>query len=117
MRFFLDSGLDDPEAGILLQKEALEYAEIPVPKLQVLDEGQGGGGLGGGGFSVAKFNVNQVELGKLKQKNLKGYYGVLPPEMYYSASGLILDGFISHQFLKHYKWTLDFDAMNMTFSQ
>ena len=115
MRFFLDSGLDDPEAGILLHKETLEYVGIPIPVS--LENKQGGVGLGGGDFGVATFNINKIELGKLKQQNLKGYYGVLPPEIYYAPSEFILDGFISHQFLKHYKWTIDFDAMNMTFTQ
>ncbi|HIF4730020.1 aspartyl protease family protein [Citrobacter amalonaticus] len=115
MTFFLDSGLDDPDAAILLQKEALNYAGV---KLQdgdhaIPDNDQGG--LGGGGFAVTRLPIDSISVGTLNQKGSTGLYGVLPEELYFTESGMILDGFISHQFLKHYKWTIDFDAMVMTF--
>ena len=115
MTFFLDSGLDEPKAAILLQKEALEYAGINVNKLALTALDEDKGGMGGGGFSVFEFTLGSVELGNLRQTGVPGLYGVLPPELYRTESGMILDGFISHQFLRHYKWTIDFDNMKMIF--
>ncbi len=115
MTFFLDSGLDDPDASILLQKEALNYAGVKLQdgERYLLDDDKGG--LGGGGFAVTRLSIDSVSVGALNQKGLIGLYGLLPEALYFTESGMILDGFISHQFLKHYKWTIDFDSMLMTF--
>ncbi|HED1421525.1 TPA: aspartyl protease family protein [Kluyvera georgiana] len=115
MTFFLDSGLDDPDASILLQKEALNYAGVKLQdgERYILDDDKGG--LGGGGFAVTRLSIDSVSVGALNQKGLIGLYGLLPEALYFTESGMILDGFISHQFLKHYKWTIDFDSMLMTF--
>lgn len=115
MTFFLDSGLDDPDASILLQKEALNYAGVKLldGERYLLDDDKGG--LGGGGFAVTRLSIDSVSVGALNQKGLIGLYGLLPEALYFTESGMILDGFISHQFLKHYKWTIDFDSMLMTF--
>ncbi|VYU45003.1 tetratricopeptide repeat protein [Metakosakonia massiliensis] len=115
MTFFLDSGLDDPDASILLQKEALNYAGVKMldEDRYILDDDKGG--LGGGGFAITRLSIDSISVGSLNQTGLTGLYGVLPEELYFTESGMILDGFISHQFLKHYKWTIDFDSMMMTF--
>ncbi|WP_058910154.1 retropepsin-like aspartic protease [Entomohabitans teleogrylli] len=115
MTFFLDSGLDDPQASILLQQGALDYAGIRLDRQQSYIPDNSKGGLGGGGFEITRLKIDSVALGPLKQRDLTGLYGVLPEVLYYTDSGILLDGFISHQFLKHYKWTLDFDAMMMMF--
>lgn len=115
LNMFLDSGLEDPEASILLEKETLGYAGIDIPvKDIVTPEGQGG--LGGGGFSVGVFKVDDFYLGPLHQQNLSGLYGIIPADIYF-GSGLIIDGIISHNFLKKYSWTIDFESMTMIFSQ
>ena len=115
MTFFLDSGLDDPEAAILLQKEALNYIGMKLQDGEHMMPDDGKGGLGGGGFAITRLPVDSISVGRLNQNNSTGLYGVLPAELYFTESGMILDGFISHQFLKHYKWTIDFDSMVMTF--
>ena len=115
MTFFLDSGLDDPNASILLQKEALNYAEVKLQDEDLYISDDDAGGLGGGGFAITHLSIDSISIGALNQKELYGYYGVLPKKLYFTESGMILDGFISHQFLRHYKWTMDFDSMVMTF--
>ncbi len=115
MTFFLDSGLDDPDASILLQKEALNYAGLKLQDGEHHAPDDDKGGLGGGGFAVTRLPIDSVSVGALNQKGLTGLYGVLPEELYFTESGMILDGFLSHQFLRHYKWTIDFDSMRMTF--
>lgn len=115
MTFFLDSGLDHDEAAILLQKEAMDYAGVNLKNARTMLVGENEGGLGGGGFSVSMFTLDSVELGGLRQTAVPGVYGILPPELYQTESGMLLDGFISHQFLRHYKWAIDFDRMKMVF--
>ncbi|WP_434658912.1 aspartyl protease family protein [Klebsiella sp. MISC125] len=115
MTFFLDSGLDDPEASILLQQGALDYVGIKRDPQDAFVPDNSKGGLGGGGFEITRLSIDSVALGPLKQTGLTGLFGVLPDALYHTESGMILDGFISHQFLRHYKWTIDFDSMAMTF--
>ncbi|HCC5835751.1 aspartyl protease family protein [Citrobacter farmeri] len=115
MTFFLDSGLDDPDAAILLQKEALNYVGVKLQDAELMIPDDNKGGLGGGGFAITRLPIDSISVGTLIQKDSTGLYGVLPEELYFTESGMILDGFISHQFLKHYKWTIDFDSMMMTF--
>lgn len=115
MTFFLDSGLDHPESAILLQKGALDYAGISLKNARTEYIGNGEGGLGGGGFNVSNFILGSVALGGLQQTNVAGVYGILPPNLYHTESGMLLDGIISHQFLRHYKWAIDFDRMKMVF--
>lgn len=115
MTFFLDSGLDDPEASILLQKEALNYAGVKLQDGEHYAPDDNKGGLGGGGFAVTRLPIDSVSVGALHQKELTGLFGVLPEDLYFTESGMILDGFLSHHFLRHYKWTIDFDSMMMTF--
>ncbi|MBA7933779.1 hypothetical protein HV127_21420 [Klebsiella sp. RHBSTW-00215] len=115
MTFFLDSGLDDPEASILLQQGALDYVGIKRDPQDAFVPDNSKGGLGGGGFEITRLSIDSVALGPLKQTGLTGLFGVLPDALYHTESGMILDGFISHQFLRHYKWTIDFDSMVMTF--
>ncbi|VUS52305.1 retropepsin-like aspartic protease [Klebsiella spallanzanii] len=112
---FLDSGLDDPEASILLQQGALDYVGIKRDKQGAYTPENSKGGLGGGGFEITRLSIDSVALGPLKQTSLTGLFGVLPEALYHTESGMILDGFLSHQFLRHYKWTIDFDSMVMTF--
>lgn len=115
MTFFLDSGLDDPDVSILLQKESLNYAGITLQTRDQYTPDGDKSGLGGGGFEITPFAIDSASVGTLKQTGLTGLYGVLPEGLYHTESGMILDGFVSHQFLKKYKWTMDFDSMVMTF--
>lgn len=110
LTFFVDSGLAS-EAAFTAPSQTLKYAGIPIPETRV-QEGIGGGG--GGGFATGQFPVKKLGLGPLVQENLKGDYGITPPESYWRL-GFINDGIISHQFLRKYVWTIDFARMKMIF--
>jgi hypothetical protein len=111
LNLFLDSGLADSSA-VLLPKQTLDYVGVPIPP--TITNPKGVGGLGGN-FPVGSFKIAQCKLGPLEQDNLTGLYGVFPPELYLSCE-FIIDGIVSHQFLKKYKWTIDFDSMKMLFT-
>jgi hypothetical protein len=108
----LDSGLADSEASVAFPKQTLDYLSITIPDTEILPENLGG--PGGGGFPVGKFAIDELSIGPLVQKNLIGYYGVFPASIY-MASDFIIDGIVSHNFLKKYSWTIDFSRMEMTF--
>ncbi len=114
LNIFLDSGLAHSTAALLLPKETLEYVGIPVPATETIPENKGG--LAGGGFPVGSFTAEKFRLGPLHQDHVAGLYGIFPPQLYHACE-FIIDGIISHQFLKKYKWTIDFDSMKMLFSQ
>lgn len=110
--FHIDSGL----AGVpsfAAPRQTLEYVGIPVPEVEV-HEGVIGGG--GGGFATGTFEIATLGLGGLRQSDLVGSFGGQPPGSY-RRLGFIVDGLISHNFLREYAWTLDFDSMRMVFTQ
>jgi len=110
--FLVDSGLAGiPAFGA--SKQTLEYVGIPIPETKVRDDVVGGGG---GGFAVGEFEIAELGLGELRQTELIGSFGGQPPGSYWRR-GFITDGLISHNFLKAYAWTLDFDGMRMVFTQ
>jgi hypothetical protein len=108
--FHVDSGLaGDP--SFAAPEQTLEYVGIPVPEVEVRDDIVGGGG---GGFATGAFPIEELGLGRLRQRDLVGSYGAQPPGSY-RRLGFIQDGLVSHNFLKSYAWTLDFDGMRMIF--
>jgi hypothetical protein len=110
--FHVDSGLaGEPAFGAPL--ETLQYVGIPVPDVAV-QEGTVGGGSGG--FALGTFPIETLGLGPLVQQDLVGSYGGLPPGSY-RRLGFILDGLISHNFLRQYAWTIDFSRMRMVFAR
>ncbi len=108
-----DSGLG-AEESLLLTDGIMQYLNIPLPKMETIEQ-EGGGGLGGSDFPVGTFNVDTYEMGNLPVvHDMKGLLGALPGNGY-EESEIFLDGIISHNYLKQYKWTMDFDTMTMTF--
>ncbi len=106
--FHVDSGL----AGVpsfAAPERTLEYVGIPVPEVSVRGDVIGGGG---GGFAVGEFDIKSLGLGRIVRHDLVGSFGGQPPGSYWNL-GFIQDGLISHNFLKEFSWTLDFDAMKM----
>jgi hypothetical protein len=110
MLFRIDSGLaGEPAFGA--PEQTLRYVGIPVPEVEVREDVVGGAG---GGFAVGQFEIESLAMGRLEQRDLVGSFGGQPPGSY-RRSGFIVDGLLSHNFLKQYAWTLDFDAMTMYF--
>jgi len=112
LNLFVDSGLADSEASVTFPKQTLNYLGIPIPDTEILPENLGG--PGGGEFPVGRFAIDELEIDLLVQEDIKGVYGVFPPSIYW-ASEFIIDGIVSHNFLKKYSWTIDFSRMEMTF--
>ncbi len=109
--FHVDSGLAGTPA-FSSPRQTLEYVGIPVPDVEVREGAIGGGG----GFAAGTFEISELGLGELVQTGLVGDFGALPPQSY-RMLGFIQDGLISHNFLKAYAWTLDFERMRMVFTQ
>ena len=109
--FHIDSGLAG-EAAFGAPRPTLDYVGIPVPEVSVQEGFVGGGG---GGFATGTFEIAELGLGSLRQAGLKGSFGALPPQSY-QMLGFIEDGLISHNFVRKYAWTLDFERMVMVFS-
>jgi hypothetical protein len=110
--FHVDSGLaGEPAFGAPLG--TLQYVGIPVPEVAVHEDTVGGGG---GGFAVGTFPIAELKLGPLTQRDLVGSYGGLPPGSY-RRFGFIMDGLVSHNFLRRYAWTIDFSRMRMIFTR
>ncbi|MFH1689957.1 MAG: aspartyl protease family protein [Candidatus Eisenbacteria bacterium] len=110
--FHVDSGLAGTPA-FSAPRQTLDLVGIPVPEVEVREGTMGGGG---GGFAMGTFDIDQLGLGGLTQGDLIGSYGGLPPHSY-RMHGFIQDGLISHNFLRHYALTLDFERMRMVFTQ
>ena len=109
--FHVDSGLAGTPA-FSAPRQSLEYVGIPVPEVEVREGNIGGGGA----FATGTFEIAELGLGGLAQTDLVGGFGSLPPQSY-RMLGFIQDGLISHNFLKAYAWTLDFERMRMVFTR
>jgi hypothetical protein len=109
--FLVDSGLAS-EAAFTAPIQTLKYAGIPIPETKIREGAVGGGG---GGFATGQFPIKRLGIGSLVQENLKGEYGLNPPESYWRL-GFINDGIISLRFLRRYVWTIDFSKMRMHFA-
>ncbi len=111
--FFVDSGLGS-EACFAAPIQTLKYTGIPVPETSIKENSFGGGGT----FATGFFPIKELNIGPLTQNDLLGEYGPLTPENYWSPyMDFIIDGIISHQFLKKYSWTIDFAEMKMIFTR
>lgn len=102
--FLVDSGLAG--GGFMPTQETVGVANIG------LDEIHTGTGVGGGGrVVIIPFTLNQLCLGTACVPNVRGLY--TPEGSPLSIFPFKVAGIISHDFLKHYAWTIDFDAMRM----
>jgi hypothetical protein len=112
---FMDSGLAVPGVGILLSNDTIGYTNTDVSEPESV-EGVGAGGVTE--FQISEFTVDTFKLGILQEvKDLYGLLGIFPESMYFNEKGgFFIDTLVSHEFLKRYKWAIDFDSMKMIFA-
>ena len=113
MTFFVDSGLGSPKCSFSAAKQTLKY--LGITELKKLDDKDQLGG-GEGSWESYEFFIETLSLDSLQQKKTHGDYGAVGPDMYWE-NGFIMDGIISHNFLKHYAWTIDFTNRKMIFEK
>jgi hypothetical protein len=102
--FLVDSGLAG--GGFGPSQKTVEDANIG------LDEMRTGTGVGGGGaVTVIPFTLDRLCLGTACRANVRGLY--TPQGSPLDIFPFKVAGIISHQFLEHFAWTIDFDAMRM----
>lgn len=65
---------------------------------------------------LGRFPVRRLGLGPLVQHDVLGMFGVFP-DAWREGAGFPVHGLVSHAFLRRYEWTLDFDAMTMSFAE
>jgi predicted aspartyl protease len=111
--FIVDSGLEDEGgASVALPRATLDALGIPAPPLT---EEVGESGAGSLSHRFGRFPLRQVALGPLVQHDASGLYGIFP-DLWTDIAGVSIQGILSHGFLRHYAWTLDFARMRMTFA-
>lgn len=102
--FLVDSGMAG--GGFGPTQETVGAANIG------LDQMQTGTGVGGGGaVTVIPFTLDRLCLGTACRANVDGLY--TPQGSPLQMFPFKVAGIVSHQFLEHFAWTIDFDAMRM----
>lgn len=115
LNLFADSGFvsESNEAGVNLTRETMELAKIPMPELKDAEIA----GLGGDDYKEGVFNLDSYGYDGLTKKDAQGLYETGDVMDMYQVTGFVTDGMIGHNYLKDYRWTLDFDAMEMSFQK
>ncbi|MER0285927.1 aspartyl protease family protein [Clostridioides difficile] len=115
LNFFIDSGFNGGKgAGVMLPKQTIDLLGITMPNLRPATKDEGG--MTGNDFEVAQFDISSYGLGNVQQRKGIGYF-VTGQERMYQVHGFFQDALISHNYLKNYKWTINFDSMTMTFNE
>jgi hypothetical protein len=104
MVWLVDTGLAG--GGFSASEETLRSAGI------ALDRAHASRGVGGGGETEAiPFVVPELSLGSVVERDVPGLYGGAFPVP--RLLGFRVDGLVSHDFLKPYAVTFDFDRMTL----
>jgi Aspartyl protease/Tetratricopeptide repeat len=103
--FLFDSGLAG--GGITSSKDLVEAAKLK------LDPSSAQTGVGGAGPATAiPFVAGRVAVGRAVQSDIAGFYMEDAPPFPFQVWGSV-----SNDFLKHYAFTVDFDAMRIVLAQ
>jgi hypothetical protein len=103
--FFVDSGLGG--GAFTCPASTLQEAGID---LRSAPHGEGPGG--GGSVGLRPFEVASLSLGGARREQLIGIAGPFPPQLEWEY-GFRIGGLISHEFLRAYAVTFDFQRMSM----
>lgn len=109
--FWLDSGFAS-EAGVLLDDRAYDDLCILRPEL-VFDE-NAVSGAGKGYSSGERLASESAGIKDLVMEDIG--VGLDPNRSMYWDNGFIIEGMLSHHYLKNYAWTIDFNTMTMQLS-
>ncbi len=102
--FFFDSGLAG--GGLSPAPQLIDAAHI------ALDQAHAGSGVGGGGpVATVPFVAERIAVGDAVQHGVKGLY--TPEGTPFGIFPFTVWGLISNDFLDHYAYTVDFDAMDV----
>jgi len=102
--FLFDSGLAG--GGLMPSDDLVKAAGIK------LDQSRAGTGIGGGGtVTSVPFTTDRIAVGSAVERNVPGLY--TPEGTPLSRFPFTVWGLISNDFLKHYAYTVDFDAMKI----
>lgn len=114
LNMFVDSGgADEKGTGLFFIKDTMDYLDIPIPSGMTSSTG-----VGPDSFEAGWVDISSYGLGNLQMKQGVGYYDTSGHSDDLSdITGFIHDALINHDYLKQYKWTIDFDSMTMTFSK
>lgn len=106
--FLFDSGLAG--GGLMPTEQLVTAAQL------TLDSAAAGTGYGGGGaLTAVPFVARRIAVGSTVQYGVKGVY--TPQGTPFSIFPFTVWGAISHDFLRHYAFTVDFDAMRIVLAR
>lgn len=108
----VDSGLEvSNEACFLAPDATLRAAGIEIPSTAPVE---GMSGAGKSKLAIGDFSVPALTVGDRTRSDVLGLTGIFPRQLARRRTlGFPLGGLVSHNFLRHYRWTLDFDRMRM----
>ncbi|MDJ0954694.1 MAG: aspartyl protease family protein [Acidimicrobiia bacterium] len=108
----VDSGLEATTgAGFVAPDSTLHAAGIEIPAARPVE---GMSGAGQTKLAVGEFSVPALSLGNRTRSDVPGLTGIFPRQLARKRTlGFPIGGLVSHNFLRHYRWTLDFDRMRM----
>ncbi|HEX3671644.1 MAG TPA: retropepsin-like aspartic protease [Candidatus Cybelea sp.] len=106
--FLFDSGLAG--GGLMPTEQLVTAAQLS------LDSAAAGTGYGGGGaLTSVPFVARRIAVGSAVRYGVKGVY--TPQGTPFSIFPFTVWGAISHDFLRHYAFTVDFDAMRIVLAR
>lgn len=112
MQFLVDSGLELDNGGAFLAPDAT-LASIGL-SLPTRYRRSGRSGAGEIQLDIGEFSIRSLALGSVVRHDLVGVTGIFPPQLAKpGVAGFPLHGLVSHNFLRRYRWTIDFDLMAM----
>ncbi len=106
--FLFDSGLAG--GGLVASKKLVDAAGL---KLDTASTGQGVGG--GGTFPAIPFVAKSITVARSVQHDIAGVY--MPGGSPLTIFPFEVEGVVSHDFLKRYAYTVDFDAMKIVLAR
>ncbi len=115
LNMLIDSGLMTKGGnGPILSGSTMKLLKMAAPQLNQ----SAMSGIDGNKFQVGTFPISSYGLGNVQAGNSLGqYYSGETLENLSQANGFVSDAMLGHNYLKNFRWTIDFDEMSLIFSQ